>query len=93
MQKTPLSVTEFVRGFSDYVNRVTYRRESFILVKGRKPVAELRPVTAGRTLGELESILRSLPSLTAAEAADFAADIDSARAELPTVEMKDPWQS
>ena len=63
---------------------VTYRRESFILVKGRKPAAELRPVTAGRTLGELESILRSLPSLTAAEAADFAADMDATRAELPT---------
>jgi hypothetical protein len=45
--------------------------------KGRKPVAELRPVPAGRLLGELEDVLRSLPALNAAEAADFAADIES----------------
>ena len=51
MHTTTLSVTEMVRGFSDYVNRVAYRGERFILVKGRKPVAELRPLPAGRLLG------------------------------------------
>jgi len=30
-------------------------------------------------LGELEESLRSLPALTAAEVADFAADMDDAR--------------
>ena len=79
MHTTTLSVTEMVRGFSDYVNRVAYRRERFILLKGRKPVAELRPVPTGRLLGELEDVLRSLPALNAAEAADFAADIEEAR--------------
>ena len=47
MHTTTLSVTEMVRGFSDYVNRVMYRRERFILFKGSKPVAELRPVAYG----------------------------------------------
>ena len=65
MHTTTLSVTEMVRGFSDYVNRVAYRRERFILLKGRKPVAELRPVPTGRLLGELEDVLRSLPALNA----------------------------
>ena len=93
MHTTSLSVTELVRGFSDYVNRVAYRGERFILFKGRKPVAELRPVAAGRSLGELDAVLRSLPALSAAEAADFAADIETARAELPMEEARDPWQS
>jgi len=75
MHTTPLSETEMVRGFSDIVNRVMYRGERFILVKGGKPVAELRPLPAGRRLGELEAVLRSLPALSAAEAEDFAADI------------------
>ena len=93
MHRTRLSVTEMVRGFSDYVNRVAYRGERFILLKGRRPVAELRPLPSGRLLGELEDVLRSLPGLTLAEAADFAADIDAARAALPPEELQDPWQS
>jgi antitoxin (DNA-binding transcriptional repressor) of toxin-antitoxin stability system len=93
MHTTALSVTEMVRGFSDYVNRVAYRGERFILLKGRKPVAELRPVPAGRLLGELEDVLRGLPALSAAEAADFQADLEAARAELPREGVRDPWQS
>jgi antitoxin (DNA-binding transcriptional repressor) of toxin-antitoxin stability system len=93
MHTTSLSVTEMVRGFSDYVNRVAYRGERFILLKGRKPVAELRPVPAGRLLGELEDVLRSLPALNETEAADFAADIEEARARLPREVLRDPWQS
>ena len=93
MHTNTLSVTELVRGFSDYVNRVAYRRERFILLKGRKPVAELRPLPAGRLLGELEDVLRSLPRLSATEAADYAADIDAARVRLPPAELNDPWQS
>jgi hypothetical protein len=93
MHTTPLSVTEMVRGFSDYVNRVAYRRERFILLKGRKPVAELRPVPVGRLLGELEEVLCGLPTLSAAEAADFEADLEAARAELQREGVRDPWQS
>jgi antitoxin (DNA-binding transcriptional repressor) of toxin-antitoxin stability system len=93
MRTTSVSVTKMVRGFSDYVNRVAYRGERFILLKGRKPVAELRPVPAGRLLGELEDVLRSLRALNAAEAADFAADVEEARTRLPREEFRDPWQS
>ncbi len=93
MHTNTLSVTEMVRGFSDYVNRVAYRGERFILLKGRKPMAELRPIPAGALLGELEDALRSLPALSAAEAADFAQDIEDARARLPREVRSDPWQS
>ncbi len=93
MHTSTLSVTEAVRGFSDYVNRVAYRQERFILLKGRKPVAELRPLPSGRLLGELEEVLRSLPRLSEVEAADFATDIEEARARLPREGLRDPWQS
>lgn len=94
MQNTAtVSVTEMVRGFSDYVNRVAYRRERFILIKGRKPVAELRPLPVGQLLGDLEAVLAALPKMSAAEAADFEADLNAARARQPQEELRDPWQS
>ena len=93
MDTTSLSVTEMVRGFSDYVNRVAYRGERFILLRGRRPVAELRPIPSGRLLGELEAVLRSLPALTTAEAESYAADIEEARAQLPRDEPRDLWLS
>jgi hypothetical protein len=82
-----------VRGFSDYINRVVYRRESFILLKGRKPVAELRPVPTGVKLSELEAVLKSIPALTSEEAEAFGRDIDEARRALPPADLRDPWAS
>ena len=77
-----LSVTELVRNFADYVNRVFYRRERFVLTRGNKPIAELRPLPAGRTLAELPQILAALPPLSEDEMAQFADDLDKARIEL-----------
>jgi len=88
-----LTVTEVVRHFADYVNRVAYRRESFLLVRGKKPIAELRPVPAGGRLGEIPSLLASLPRLTPAEADAFAADVAEARVELSQAEVSDQWRS
>ncbi len=88
-----LTVTEVVRHFADYVNRVAYRRESFILVRGNKPVAELRPVPVGKRLGELPGLFASSPHLSADEADAFAADLDAARDDLARTEVHDPWRS
>ncbi len=93
MNTTSISVTEMVRWFSEYVNRVVYRQERFILLKGRKPVAELRPVASGVRLGELEEVLRGLPRLSPEEAAAFASDLDAARGELPPQGPEDAWAS
>ncbi len=87
-----LTVTEVVRHFADYVNRVAYRRESFVLVRGSRPVAELRPLPVGKRLGELPGLLASVPRL-GREADDFAADLNAARAEMALREVVDPWQS
>lgn len=88
-----LTVTEVVRHFADYVNRVAYRRESFVLVRGNKPVAELRPLPVGKRLGELPGLFASLPHLLPSEADAFAADVDAARAGIARTEVHDPWRS
>ena len=90
---TKLSVTEVVRNFSEYINRITYRGERFLLLKGKKTVAELRPAPKGKTLGELPDILRSLPHLSKLEADEFAEDLSKARSLISKEKLRDPWES
>jgi hypothetical protein len=86
-----VTVTQVARNFAEYVNRVAYRRESFTLLRGNKPLAELRPLPTGARLSELPGLLASLPRLTEAEAGDLAADLDASRDELG--EARDAWPS
>lgn len=86
-------VSEAVRNFADYINRVAYRGESFTLVRGNKPVAELAPVVAGRRLGDLTYLLESLPPLDEIESREFANDIAAARTDLSGAPIRDPWGS
>ena len=86
-----VTVTQVARNFAEYVNRVAYRRESFTLLRGKRPVAELRPLPTGARLSELPGLLASLPRLTEAEAGELAAELDAARDELGAV--RDAWQS
>ncbi len=88
-----LSVTEVARHFAEYINRVSYRGECFVLVRGNKPVAELRPLPAGKRLLELPALLASLPHLSPAEATQFAGDLTAARQALASAEVHDPWRS
>ena len=86
-----VTVTQLARNFAEYVNRVAYRRESFTLVRGKKPLAELRPLPAGARLSELPGLVDSLPRLSANEAGAFADDLEAARHELG--ETRDVWPS
>lgn len=91
--KISASVTEVIRNFADYINRVAYRRERFILVRGGKAVAELSPVPAGTRLGDLPALLESLPRLSPEEAEAFAEDLSRARSELEAHPPEDAWES
>ncbi len=77
-----LSVTELARHFAEYINRVAYRGECFVLVRANKPMAELRPLPTGKRLAELPVLLASLPHLSSAEAEQFADDLTAAREAL-----------
>ena len=93
MSTNVITVTEAVRHFSDYVSRVAYRHESFVLRKGNKSVAELRPLPSGRRLGDLPSILRSVPHLPIDDVTSFAEDVDTARTRIAGDKLRDPWAS
>lgn len=88
-----VTVTELARRFAEYVNRVAYRRESFTLVRGKRPLAELRPLPVGVRVSELPALIASLPRLSEAEAAAFAADLAAADEELASAGLRDAWPS
>ena len=90
---TPISVTQAARHFADYVNRVAYRGERFLLLRGGRPVAELGPIPTARRLGDLPAIMASLPRLNVDEAESFAHDSEDGRAELARTGVRDPWAS
>jgi antitoxin (DNA-binding transcriptional repressor) of toxin-antitoxin stability system len=77
---TSVTTTEAARNFSDFINRVAYRQETFFLIRGKKPVAELRPVAAGRRLAELPAFLRSGPGLDGRDWKTFRRDVEKVRA-------------
>jgi antitoxin (DNA-binding transcriptional repressor) of toxin-antitoxin stability system len=88
---TPVNVSDLLRNFSDYINRVAYRGERFVLIRGGKPVAELSGAPAGTRLADLPALLASLPRLDPADAEAFDRDLEAARAETPP--MEDRWGS
>ena len=88
-----LSITEVARHFAEYINRVVYRGECFVLMRGKKPIAELRPLPSGKRLAELPALLASLPHLSEVEATQFTEELAAARSALSTTEVHDPWQS
>jgi hypothetical protein len=86
-----VTVTDFVRGFADYINRVAYQGERLVLVRGQRELAEVTPRVRTRSLRELPDVLKGLPRLTAEEAAAFGADLATARATLgPAREIEWP---
>ncbi len=88
-----VTVTDVLRNFADYINRVAYRGERFVLVRGGRPVAELGPLPSGTRLADLPELLASLPRLDSEEAEAFEADIRRSRADLDRRPVDDPWES
>jgi hypothetical protein len=86
------TVTEVARNFSDYINRVLFRRERFVLLRGNRPVAELRPVNVGVPLAELPDLFASFPHLDPDDAVAFEADLETGRAALDSQPIRNPWQ-
>ena len=85
-------MTEVVRGFSEFINRVVYHGDRFLLLRGGKAVAELSPVPRHVRLRELPAILESLPRLGEDEADAFELDLERARSEVSQL-PSDPWES
>ena len=91
--KGTISVTEAVRNFADFINRVSYRGEQFVLERGGRPVARLGPIPQGGRLGALPDLLENVPELGPEDAEDFAREMRDASAELPPLPESDSWES
>ena len=89
--KKNISVTEASRNFADYINRVVYRGESFVLIRGNKAVAEISPVVSGKCLKELSEIFEKIPHLSEDE--NFGKDLSEIRRNLNKGRLKNPWDS
>ena len=93
MPKT-IKATDAVRSFSDILNSVKYRHESYTIMRGGKPAAALVPVEASsvrKTLGELKTVLSSLPHL-GKDAENFFRDIEEGIRNQPHVPEEMAWE-
>ena len=86
-----ITTTQLARELSHVLNRVADRRESFVVVRGMRALAQLRPLPMGTRLGDLPAVLAALPRLQPEDAEAFATDLDAARRDLPTA--RDPSAS
>ncbi len=89
-----ISATRAVRDFSEVLNTIKFQGVHYIIERGRKPVASMRPIdgkTDFKTLGELKALLQKLPKLDE-ELDAFAADLEDIRKDQPLVAMGDLWE-
>jgi prevent-host-death family protein len=60
--KSEISATDAARRFSEVLNRVRYRNETFVVKRGNEPICEIVPVRPADFTGrDLVNLLRSLP--------------------------------
>lgn len=89
-----ISATRAVRDFSEVLNTIKFKGAHYIIERGGKPVASMKPIgekTDSRALGELKALLKQLPRLDE-ELDAFAADLEDIRKEQPLMAMGDLWE-
>ena len=88
-----ISATEAVRKFSDILNSVRFRGESYTIVRGGKPVASISPIeksTKKKPLKELKEHARNIPPL-GEEADRFGRDLENIRKYQPSIPKGNKW--
>ncbi len=91
--KSTISVTEAVRNFADFINRIAYRGEHFVLERGGRPVARLVPVPQAGRLGDLPELMADVPRLDPEESEALARELKEAAESLAPLSEGDPWES
>lgn len=88
-----LTVTEFSRGLSNFLNQVQYQGQSLDIQRGKRVVARVLPAvaSAGFPINQLDDFLAEGPQLKPSERAAFADDIRAGRTLMKT--KSDPWAS
>lgn len=88
-----VSATEAVRKFSEILNSIKYRGESYTIIRGGKPVASICPVEVSikeRYLGEFKELMKNLPRL-GPEAEKFEKDVKEILKNQPTMPKGCKW--
>jgi antitoxin (DNA-binding transcriptional repressor) of toxin-antitoxin stability system len=82
-----VSATEASRNFSEILNRIRYRGESFIVMRGGQPICELRPAVPTLFTGvDLVTLFRSLPAVDE----DYLSAVEEAAQSQPLL-PESPW--
>jgi len=89
-----INATEAARAFSEIINSVKYKGESYTIIRGGKPAASIVPVKeapTGRTLKELRSIINNLPKL-GKDTDSFLKDVEEGLKSQPPIPEKTVWE-
>jgi antitoxin (DNA-binding transcriptional repressor) of toxin-antitoxin stability system len=85
---TAITATEAARNFSDLLNRVRYRGETFDILRGGEVVARISaPVERRRVTAS--DLVSALAAVTGADP-EFASDLERIQADQPSL-PPDPW--
>ena len=88
-----ITATRVVREFSELLNEVRYKSQSYIVERNGKPIARLVPVSdlkEGKRLKELKILLSSLPTC-GDDLEAFAADLEKIASHQPSLPNGDSW--
>jgi antitoxin (DNA-binding transcriptional repressor) of toxin-antitoxin stability system len=86
---TPISATEASRSFSDLLNRVRYRGESFLVERGGEVVCRISPAVPPRiTVAELVQLLEAGPHPDT----EYVNALEEAVRTQPVLPKDDPWE-
>lgn len=93
MPDLAVSVTEFSRGLSDFLNRVQYQGQIFNIERGKRVIARVVPPAPvqGFPIAQLDAFLAGGPKLDKAEAEAMTKDVRALRSQLRS--RRDPWAS
>jgi prevent-host-death family protein len=89
-----IKATDAVRTFSEILNSVKYRHESYTIIRGGKPAAALVPVDTipvQKTLGDLAEFMRRLPRL-GDDVERFMNDVEEAVRKQPVLPERSIWE-
>ena len=88
-----ITATRAVRDFSEVLNTIKFKGVLYIIERGGKPIASMKPIDEKiepMTLGQLNFLLKKLPRLEEERDA-FASDLEEIARNQPPMSTADLW--
>ncbi|UCD81958.1 MAG: hypothetical protein JSW26_11180 [Desulfobacterales bacterium] len=89
-----VTATQAVRKFSEILNTIKFRGTHYIIERGGKPIASMKPIDEETTpvaLSDLKGLLKKLPKLDE-ELESFAADLEDIWKKQPQLPEGKIWE-